>query len=160
MCEDQTGRMARTAPSLASLTHPFIPPADVDNYCGPGAVAGIKSTVVLSLARGPQRQTRTYFGDCSVCSPWVSVHFSLQEPSLPGTLGLDLTDSCDPDPARVLRASATAIDPRLAIYPRGTSNCGVTESLSFPPVWNCSLTTPLHDSLGAIFLERFQFKWK
>ena len=58
MCEDQRGRMARTAPRPASFTHPFILPAEVGNYCGPGAAAGTKSTAVLSLARGPQRQTR------------------------------------------------------------------------------------------------------
>ena len=155
MCEDQRGRMARTAPHLASFTHPFILPAEVDNYCGPGAVAGIKSTVVLSLARGPQRQARLILEAAQ-----SAAHKCPLFP--PGNFRTGPCWLLRPRSHKVLRArpSATAVDPRLTIYPRGTSNCGVIKSLSFPPVWNCSLTTPLHDSLGAIFLELFQIKWK
>lgn len=73
MKEDRTGRMeaAGPGPSLASLMHLFLPPADVDDYSEPGAGATINSTEVPPWEPGLWRQTRMYFGGCSVCHPRV-----------------------------------------------------------------------------------------
>lgn len=122
------------------------------NYCsGPGTAAVINS-------RGPALSMRTsrinkdLFWRQLRLRP-MSVHFYLHWSSSPGTSAFARVGSWDLDHAKVQGTgpNATAVDLMLDIYPRGTSNRGVIQNLSLPPVRKCFLATPLNDSLEQYF---------